>query len=751
VTNILGLEYDAAACETRYAAGHKTWRQDIGAVTDEQILTLGEWAAPDGGVVGLIGSPPCPAFSLAGNRDGWEDIAFLERHILSCRDGWVAPPVDHEWGSPLSRLTLEPLRWALLLDPEWVALEQVPPVLPLWRKYQQVLEDCGYRVWCGVLNSADYGVPQTRQRAVLMASKRHHLFAPAATHNEKGTGGRDRWVTMAQALGWGMTRRPYTTLTGSTDVERVGGAGSRAALHREKQEGRWEQGPPESDEVVPRRVGFPRADDTGTSEDGYRERDWRGVDEPSFAVTEKARSWIIDMEPPAGDELVVRTNNFTGSKQGDDWQQRRYERSVDEPSPTLGSRVDQWEVGEPGGLDEPPEGHVLAPGSWADNPKGNRRLYDPGVDPSPTVTFGHDASGWRWVPVEERVLNTGRAWKKGGTRDDAQTVDPLTNPAPTVTAESGMQWQMRERKGIIDGDVDEVPDGAEWTVDRPATTIAGDPRAFPPGGHAAAGREHLPGRSEGAIRLTVPQALVLQSFPPDYPVDGLETAPHVAQGLSVEQDRAIADELVSQGRQRGVHFTVLPIASEDDEVVQVVVRLDAVDVVHNLRRLRPGDHAVLRCEGPGGEHVPAADAGVGTGFPVLVCVQRVTVQPPLLPVLGAETAGDGFAFAVLARRLRWPTVQTEGAVPVPLVVHEAHSLGAGGAVAVFDGAGCHTTSRYHLTGSTRSKQFQQVGNAVPPGLAEVVLRDVIHGPPPPPERELRPIGDAGVVEEQSLF
>lgn len=477
-TNILGLEYDGAACETRYAAGHKTWQQDIGAVTDQQILATGEWAAPHGGVVGLIGSPPCPAFSLAGNRDGWEDIAFLEHHILSCRDGWVAPPADHEWGSPLSRLTLEPLRWALLLDPEWVALEQVPPVLPLWRKYQPVLEARGYHVWTGVLNSADYGVPQTRQRAVLMASKRHHLFAPATTHNEKGTGGKDRWVTMAQALGW-----------------------------------------------TSGRVGFPRADDLGTSPDGYRERDWRGVDEPAFAVTEKARSWIRDTEAP-----------------------------------------------------KPAESHVLQPGTPY-GPDGHRRTYDPQVEPAPTTVFGHDASGWRWVPVEERVLNTGRAWKKGGTRDDAQTIDPLAHPAPTVTAESGMQWQMRERVA----EAVPIPEGAEWTEGRPATTIAGDSRCWPPGhkvnaddrrrlGEDAANARYGDRAGSEAIRLTVPQALVLQSFPPDYPVQG-----------------------------------------------------------------------------------------------------------------------------------------------------------------------------------TRSKQFQQVGNAVPPGLALVVLRDVIFGPPPPVERELIPIGVAGDVEEQSLF
>lgn len=43
------------------------------------------------------------------------------------------------------------------------------------------------------------------------------------------------------------------------------------------------------------RVGFPRRDDRGDSPDGYRERDWRRSDEPSFALTEKVRSWTVEL------------------------------------------------------------------------------------------------------------------------------------------------------------------------------------------------------------------------------------------------------------------------------------------------------------------------------------------------------------------------------------------------------------------------------------------------------------------------
>ena len=62
-------------------------------------------------------------------------------------------------------LVAEPARYVHACTPEWVALEQVPAVLPLWKVYAAELRRMGYSAWCGKLNAADYGVPQTRERA----------------------------------------------------------------------------------------------------------------------------------------------------------------------------------------------------------------------------------------------------------------------------------------------------------------------------------------------------------------------------------------------------------------------------------------------------------------------------------------------------------------------------------------------------------------------------------------------------------
>ncbi|MYV97291.1 DNA cytosine methyltransferase [Streptomyces sp. SID3343] len=201
----MGLEWDPAACATRVAAGHGTLRVDIAA---QPTAPFAGW------VHGLIASPPCQAWSTAGKRLGLLDqplvhqaVADLARGIddrarllTACRD-------------KRSLLAAEPMRYLRALHihgghPEWVCMEEVPDVLPLWRQYAQILRSWGFSVWAGLLNAADYGVPQTRKRAILLASRVRVATPPDPTHAEHpeppGLFGpsRPEWVSMAQALGW---------------------------------------------------------------------------------------------------------------------------------------------------------------------------------------------------------------------------------------------------------------------------------------------------------------------------------------------------------------------------------------------------------------------------------------------------------------------------------------------------------------------------------------------------------------------
>jgi DNA (cytosine-5)-methyltransferase 1 len=207
----IGLEWDTAACRTAAAAGHLTIQTDVAAYPTAPF---------EGRARKVIASPPCQAWSRAGKQDGLKDQPLVHQavedlaHGRDTRNELKAACLDER-----SILAAEPMRWLYDLRPEWVCMEEVPDVLPLWRQYALYLRGWGYSVWTGILNAADYGVPQTRRRAILIASRIRPVTAPVPTHSEHGGEGLfgddlPRWITMAEALGWGYTQRPAPTVTG---------------------------------------------------------------------------------------------------------------------------------------------------------------------------------------------------------------------------------------------------------------------------------------------------------------------------------------------------------------------------------------------------------------------------------------------------------------------------------------------------------------------------------------------------------
>lgn len=297
--NPVGFEWGTAQCATARAAGHQRVQGDIakmvpttevGELTGREILR--------GIVRGLIASPPCQGFSTAGKGKGRADSIYLLRAVEHMRpdsiDAIIAG-LHRDMTDDRSLLALEPLRWTMALNPRWLAWEQVPAVLPLWEAIGERLRKAGYSVATGIVNAEQYGVPQTRRRAILVArSDGKEARLPTPTHSryyarspERLDEGVEKWVSMAEALGWG----------------------------------------------VEERVGFPRRYD-GRGEvveiDGqaYRGRDLRPASEPAFALTEKARSW---------ERLQLRNN--TSAKAG--------VRDETEPAPTMyfGGRLNKvvWE------------------------------------------------------------------------------------------------------------------------------------------------------------------------------------------------------------------------------------------------------------------------------------------------------------------------------------------------------------------------------------------------------------------------
>jgi DNA (cytosine-5)-methyltransferase 1 len=197
---VLGIEFDATAVATRRAAGHPTCHGDV---RDFGPVTVA--------AEGLIASPPCQTFSMAGKgagRAALDTVEALARAMARREE------IDFsQFDDPRTALVLEPLRWALeaidLGRPyRWLAFEQVPTVRPVWEIFAELLREEGYTVEVGNLQAEQYGVPQTRKRAILVARFGEEVALPEPTHSryysrspEKLDEGVKKWVSMAEALG----------------------------------------------------------------------------------------------------------------------------------------------------------------------------------------------------------------------------------------------------------------------------------------------------------------------------------------------------------------------------------------------------------------------------------------------------------------------------------------------------------------------------------------------------------------------
>jgi DNA (cytosine-5)-methyltransferase 1 len=199
----IGIEWDANAVATRRANGLPTIHADV--------RRHGPADFPDRRL--LAGGPPCQTFTMAGTGSGRVELATLVAAVHGMATGHPVPAfADDRTG-----LVLEPLRWILEAERldrpyEAVVLEQVPAVLPVWTAYATVLERLGYGVATGILRTEQYGIPQTRRRAVLVARYAADAHLPAPTHRpyRKGVPQHEGdpallpWVAMGDVIrgGW---------------------------------------------------------------------------------------------------------------------------------------------------------------------------------------------------------------------------------------------------------------------------------------------------------------------------------------------------------------------------------------------------------------------------------------------------------------------------------------------------------------------------------------------------------------------
>jgi len=211
---VAGVDISNDACTTATTAGHKRLCADVRSIDlDELGRNIG----------GHISSPPCQTFSQMGNGRGRASLSALADAAAVVLHGANTDEALERYGlDERSALVLRPLVVARALKPQWIALEQVPHVQALWNVYAVLLRSVGYRVATGQVHAEQFGVPQTRKRAVLLAHATHSVSLPQPTHSAyywRSPDKRDPWVkpwlSMGDALGpsWTPTFRDQSGTT----------------------------------------------------------------------------------------------------------------------------------------------------------------------------------------------------------------------------------------------------------------------------------------------------------------------------------------------------------------------------------------------------------------------------------------------------------------------------------------------------------------------------------------------------------
>lgn len=158
-----------------------TYKQNIGNhITNIDIKEVKSDEIPDCDMV--MGGFPCQGFSVAN----------VKRHSADTRNS----------------LYKELLRVIIDKKPKYFLAENVKGLLSLNKGevFSMILKDffeAGYNVVYKVLNSANYGVPQKRERVIIVGVRKDLPFLfefPKETHSETGFDGKMKWVSVEDAL-----------------------------------------------------------------------------------------------------------------------------------------------------------------------------------------------------------------------------------------------------------------------------------------------------------------------------------------------------------------------------------------------------------------------------------------------------------------------------------------------------------------------------------------------------------------------
>ncbi|MCL8251354.1 DNA cytosine methyltransferase [Aeromicrobium fastidiosum] len=174
--SLAGVEIDEHAARTyanNFHTGSVGVAHDITTLDPAHLLGVSSGAV-DGLVDAVMGGPPCPSFTRVGRAKLREVMDHPEAFKLD----------------PRTTLYLHAVRFIRDMKPLVVVIENVPDVLNqggecVGETIAEQIESLGYDVTYSLLNSSNYGVPQFRDRFILVGFHKSLGVSPSlptATH-----------------------------------------------------------------------------------------------------------------------------------------------------------------------------------------------------------------------------------------------------------------------------------------------------------------------------------------------------------------------------------------------------------------------------------------------------------------------------------------------------------------------------------------------------------------------------------------
>ena len=183
----IGQDFDDSCIRTMTANGHQSISGDIRTISSQELLQKANMNIGEPFLI--CGGPPCQPFSTAGKRLGIND--------------------------PRGSLFKEFVRMIEEIRPRFFVMENVKGIMSSILKDEKgnntttkvldvILNEfhrLNYKTVYGLLDAVNYGVPQFRERFVLIGSRDgEDIFLPAPTHFRVHQNPAYRWTTLNDAI-----------------------------------------------------------------------------------------------------------------------------------------------------------------------------------------------------------------------------------------------------------------------------------------------------------------------------------------------------------------------------------------------------------------------------------------------------------------------------------------------------------------------------------------------------------------------